>query len=430
MKIQNYKGTRDFYVEDKRLQDYVFAVWSTVCESYGYEQIDAPMLEPLDLYRLKNQASEEIVDEQLYSLTDKGGREIAVRPEMTPSVSRMVAARRQELAYPVRWYSIPNLWRYERPQKGRLREHWQLNVDLFGVEGVDAELELLLVASSIMTKLGASQGMYSIRVNSRLLVNDALNIIGVTGDQAQPMIRLMDRRAKMSDADFTEAAGDILTKEQVRSGVLDKINQVMEATSLSDLPQELRDTAGYKDLQSLLDLATSNGLANAVYDPGIMRGFDYYTGIVFEVFNEDPDNNRSMMGGGRYDGLVGSLGAEPVPTVGFGLGDVTALDFIASNDLSPDLRSSVQIYLVALGPTYPEVLRLATTLRSEGVNVAIDNTGRKIGKCIDSAQKQKIKYVSVIGSDEVEAGKYSVKDIESGEQLSLNEDDLVSMLTT
>src|SRR5437868_4346725 len=201
---QPYKGARDFYPEDKRLQKYMFGVLRRVAESFGYQEYDAPIIEPLELYLSKT--SEEIVAEQTYSFVDRGGRNVTLRPEMTPSVSRMVAARRQELAYPLRWYSLPNLWRYERPQRGRLREHWQLNVDLFGVPGIEGDHETVLVADSILRAFGAERDSYEIRLNSRSLVNWLLlEYLRLEYSQATTLMRLIDRTDKISEKEFRAA---------------------------------------------------------------------------------------------------------------------------------------------------------------------------------------------------------------------------------
>ena len=198
---QAYKGARDFYPEDKRLQKYMFSTLRRIVESFGYEEYDAPIIEPIELYMGKT--SEEIVAEQTYSFVDRGGRNVTLRPEMTPSVSRMVAGRRQELSYPLRWYSIPNLWRYERPQHGRLREHWQLNVDLFGVAGPEADQEVILVADAIMQAFGAKRDMYEIRISSRSLINWLLlEYLRLEYSQATAVMRLMDRLGKISEKDF------------------------------------------------------------------------------------------------------------------------------------------------------------------------------------------------------------------------------------
>ncbi|HEX9594954.1 MAG TPA: ATP phosphoribosyltransferase regulatory subunit, partial [Candidatus Saccharimonadales bacterium] len=281
LSTQPYKGARDFYPEDKRLQKWVFAKWREVVESFGYEEIDAPIIEPLDLYRAKT--GEEIVEQQTYSFTDRGGREVTLRPEMTPTVSRMVAGKRQELAYPARWYSIPNLWRYERPQKGRLREHWQLNVDIFGVETIDAELELIMVAAAIMKSFGASDDMYQIKVNSRklmdLIFTDYLELDVV---QSQMMSKLFDRKDKMPEEAFYREAGGIFDKDQ-EDGIK-KLEKLINAKSLADLPDSITSTKAMRAVQILFTLLKENNINNARFDVSLMRGFDYYTDIVFEVY--------------------------------------------------------------------------------------------------------------------------------------------------
>src|SRR5690606_12098823 len=201
LSTQPYKGARDFYPEDKRLQKHLFSVWRRVAERFGYEEYDAPILESLELYLAKT--GEEIVNEQTYTFTDRGDRRVAIRPEMTPTVSRMVAAKRQELAYPLRWYSIPNLWRYERPQRGRLREHWQLNVDIFGVEGIEADHEAIQVSDSIMRAFGAKRSMYTIKINSRKLMNALFaDYLKLDDTQSHTMAKLIDRMHKMDYAQF------------------------------------------------------------------------------------------------------------------------------------------------------------------------------------------------------------------------------------
>src|SRR4051812_49228308 len=201
LSTQPYKGARDFYPEDKRLQKYMFSKWREVAERYGYEEYDAPILEPLEIYLAKT--GDEIVNEQTYVFEDRGGRKVVIRPEMTPTVSRMVAARRQELGYPLRWYSIPNLWRYERPQKGRLREHWQYNVDIFGVEDTGAEAEVIALVDSVFKAFGASHEMYEIRLNHRGLIDYLLvDYLGLNEKDRHAIGKLIDRFHKMSRSDF------------------------------------------------------------------------------------------------------------------------------------------------------------------------------------------------------------------------------------
>ncbi|HRQ98228.1 MAG TPA: ATP phosphoribosyltransferase regulatory subunit, partial [Candidatus Saccharibacteria bacterium] len=306
---QPYKGTRDYYPDDKRIQNHIFSVWRKVSESFGYEEYGAPLLEPIEIYAAKS--GQELTNEQTYTFTDRGGRLVSIRPEMTPSISRMVAARRQELAYPARLYSIANFMRYERPQRGREREFWQLNVDIFGAEGVGAEAEIIAMADGIMKAYGAQSSDYVIKVNNRKLINYMMaQYFGLDGVQAQLMVKLFDKKSKISDQDFTDQATEIFG-EGAESG-LTKVKKLLDATSMADLPDEIRGSSAVKEVQELFTLLERAGVDSLVFDITLMRGLDYYTGMVFEVFDTHPDNSRSLFGGGRYDGLVGLFGAEPI----------------------------------------------------------------------------------------------------------------------
>ncbi|HET8991845.1 MAG TPA: histidine--tRNA ligase, partial [Candidatus Saccharimonadales bacterium] len=363
-----YKGARDFYPEDKRLQKFVFNTWRQAVERYGYEEYDAPIIEPLEIYLAKT--GSEIVDEQTYAFTDRGKREVVIRPEMTPSVSRMVAAKRQELAYPLRLFSIPNLWRYERPQRGRLREHWQLNVDIFGVASENAELELIGLADHIFKSFGADQSMYEIRINHRGLVNEILmNYLDLDNQSAHQVGKLIDRKSKMDQSDFLSQLDEILSAKNKAAKAPEKLLDILNARKPTDLPSEVKSNEYYQQLVKLLE---GLDLPNVVYSPEVMRGFDYYTGIVFEVFDTDPENNRAMMGGGRYDGLVGLFGVEPVPTVGFGWGDVTLVNFLDAHSLAPKLKPETDVYVCLIGDIYSSAQARINELRQQGINVAVD----------------------------------------------------------
>lgn len=415
LSTQPYKGARDFYPEDKRLQKYIFEIMRNISEKFGYEEYDAPILEPLELYLAKT--GEEIVNEQTYTFVDRGDRAVAIRPEMTPTVSRMVAGRRQELAYPARWYSIPNLWRYERPQRGRLREHWQLNVDIFGVDGIEAEQELIELADQIMLAYGAKRDMYTIKINSRLLVNAMLrDYLQLNDVQIHTISKLIDRMHKISHAEFLAAADAVLGPSQRETGSSDRLFELLEVKELQDLPEELYRLPSVVKLKKLMDMLHKAGITNAVFDISIMRGFDYYTDLVFEVFDTDPENNRSMFGGGRYDGLVGLFGVEPVPTAGFGMGDVTIQNFLEVHKLLPDLRSETDLYVVLIGDVYQEAKAVLTELRQMGLRVAVDITGRKADKQIKTAVKKTIHYALFVGENELRDEQYVLKDLETGEE--------------
>lgn len=428
LSTQPYKGARDFYPEDKRVQKYMFAKMREVCESFGYEEYDAPILEPTDLFLAKG--NQEIIDEQTYTFIDRGNRSVTIRTEMTPTVSRMVAARRQELAYPARWYSIPNVWRYERMQRGRLREFWQLNVDLFGIEGVEADHELIVVADRIMRSYGAKSDMYTVRINSRKLTTWLFrDHFGLSETQEQLFVRLIDRMSKMEHETFLAQADAILTPTQRETGLLDNLMQILRVTKLNDLPDDAQNQPFVLELMQLSDLLDASNVTNVQFDISLMRGFDYYTDIVFEVFDTDPENNRAMFGGGRYDGLVGLFGVDPVPTVGFGMGDVTLQNFLESHELLPELAPEADAYVVLLGDTlYEKSQKVLDGWRHEGLRLAVDMTGRKIDKQIKTAVKKGYTYVVFIGESELADNRYKLKNLINGEEETHSPERIVATL--
>lgn len=411
LSTQPVKGARDFYPEDMRVQNYIFGVWRKVCESFGYEEYDAPILESTDLYLAKG--NQEIIDEQTYSFADRGGRSLTLRTEMTPTISRMVAARRQELAYPARLYSIPQCWRYERMQRGRGREFYQLNVDVFGLDGLAAEQEMITMADQIMRAFGAKPKSYQIKVSSRKMVDTYMrDVLGLDETQAQSLVRLIDRMNKMESAKFVALVDAIFTPSQRESGVGKGLFVFLKAASLSELPEQVLKLEATQQLAALMTRLKAAGIDNAVFDPTLMRGFDYYTDIVFEVFDTHPDNNRSMFGGGRYDGLVGQFGVDPVPTVGFAMGDITLQNFLETHQLIPEVRTKTDLYVAVLGDV--DVTTAVTELREMGLNVAVDYSGRKVDKQIKAAEKLGINYVLFIGEQELETEQYSLKNLKTG----------------
>lgn len=427
LSTQPYKGARDFYPEDKRLQNYLFGNMREVCERFGYEEYDAPVLEPTELYLSKG--NQEIIEEQTYTFKDRGDRSVTMRTEMTPSVSRLVAARRQELAYPLRWYSIPNLWRYERPQKGRLREFWQLNVDIFGVAGNSAELEIIQVADQIMKSYDAKPSMYVIKLNSRKLMDYVLaDYLGFDRVQQMSFARLIDRMHKMERDTFVAQADALCTASQREAGAADKLLAVLDAKDFADLPDEVRSHASVAELGQLLTDLANIGVSNAIFDATLMRGFDYYTDIVFEVNDTNPDNARSMFGGGRYDGLVGLFGVEPVPTVGFGMGDAVLVEFLRGHDLLPRLTAETDVYVTLVGDVQARAGTAVAKLREMGLNVAVDLSGRDLGKQIKAADKKGIEYVLVIGQQELDSEQFKLKHLPTGNEETHGLERIVSIV--
>jgi len=428
LSTQPYKGSRDFYPEDMRLQKYIFTKWREVCERFGYEEYGAPLLEPTDIYLAKT--SEEIVREQTYTFTDRGNRSVTIRPEMTPSISRMVAGRRQEFGYPLRLYSIANFMRYERMQRSRLREFWQLNVDLFGVEGIAAEHEVITMADQMILAFGAKRSMYEIRINSRKFVNYLLtDYFGFSDVETTTLVRLIDRIDKMSRPEFIALVEAAISPKLRDEGIANKLVEVLDCKTLLELPVELANSETLSGITELMKLLEADGMVNARFDIRTMRGFDYYTDIVFEAFDLHPDNNRAMFGGGRYDGLVGQFGVDPVPTFGFAPGDVGAALFIESNDLLPKFESETELYIALAGVEYEAVAKLLTELRSEGLNVAVDMIpGKKLGAQFKTAEKKSIRFVSVVGESELASRRFKLKDLQSGAEEELSLERLVAKL--
>jgi histidyl-tRNA synthetase len=421
---QPYKGTRDYYPEDKRVQNYIFNTWKRVVQQHGYEEYGAPMLEPLEVYTAKS--GQELAGEQTYTFMDRGDRVVAIRPEMTPSISRMVAAKRQELGYPARLFSIANFMRYERPQRGREREFWQLNADIFGVEGTLADAEIIGIAHELMQAFGARDDMYSIKVNNRKLIDFMMSqYLDLDGVQSQLMIKLFDRKAKISKEDFEQQAADIFGPAFSNRG-MKQIARLMAAKSVAELPEEIAVSTAAKELTELFSLLAAAKVKNVTFDITLMRGFDYYTGMVFEVFDLHPDNNRSLFGGGRYDGLVGLFGAEPVPTVGFAPGFTPMELFLNSHKLLPSFTSTTEVGVVVIDNTFAGALEFAQKLREEGVRVEVDITGRKIDKQIKAVIKKKVPFLVFIGENELAQQQYPFKDTVTAEEETLSFERIVS----
>mgnify|MGYP000566004849 CR=1 FL=1 len=427
LSTQPYKGARDFYPEDKRLQKHLFATLRRVVESFGYLEYDAPIIEPIELYLSKS--SQEIVAEQTYNFLDRGKRHVTLRPEMTPTVSRLVAARRQELTYPLRWYSLPNLWRYERPQRGRLREHYQLNVDLFGVEGIEGDHELILIADQIMKAFGAKNETYNIRLNSRQLMRHILlEDLKLENTQAVALMRLIDRMHKTPIAEFFAQVDMLLTPAQREDMIGHRLATILAAKSLTDLPPGLHARPEVKKLLRLMELLEASRVRSLEFDISLMRGFDYYTDVVFEVFDRSPQNNRSMFGGGRYDGLLSIFGVQPLPTVGFGMGDVTLLEFLKNHQLVPELKPETDAVVILIGDVYSQAQGLLRKLRREGLRLAVDLSDKKLGAKLKAADKSGVRFVLFVGERELTDERPRLRDLLTGKEETHGLERTVSIL--
>jgi len=426
LSTDSYKGVRDFYPEDMFVQNYIFGLFKKVCESYGYNQYDASVLEPADLYRAKS--GEEIVNEQTYTFTDRGDREVTLRPEMTPTVARMVSARKMELPFPLRWYSIPNLFRYEKPQKGRLREHWQLNVDLFGVADTAAEVEVISLAYSIMKEIGLKDTDFQIRLNSRKIMNYVLNdLMSLDEETAHKISKLIDKKNKLAAEDFNQGIKELIPKKS--DEFLTLLNSKNFEEFVSRLPQGPEISEKVDEIRNVMAQLEKLGITNTVFDQTLMRGFDYYTGVVFEVYDNNPENRRSVFGGGRYDDLLAIFDGEKVPAFGFGAGDVIIRDILETYGLMPEYKPKTSLYICTLKKDFQEYSNeLAQKLREAGINVAVNLTDKKVGDQIKSADKQKIPNIICIGEDEVKTGEFKLKNLKSGEEKTVTEETLIKEL--
>jgi histidyl-tRNA synthetase len=399
-----YKGVRDFYPTDWARLDAIFSRVREVLGAWGYEEYSASPLERAELYESKT--SEEIVGEQTYTFIDRGDRKVTLRPEMTPTLARMVAAKRREIPFPLRWFSIPAVFRYERPQRGRLRQHYQVNVDLIGVASAEADIEMITLASEILRAFGARESDFSIRVNSRALLTAACERAGLSSDAARAYLRLLDKKDKMESSVF-EAARNAITP-------VDPLAQVDSS-----------------EMTSFVDTLVSRGVTNAVFDPTLTRGFDYYTGVVFEVFDTDSANPRSLFGGGRFDKLVALFGGDPVPAVGFGMGDVTLADFLETHGLTPAARAHTPVLYLGT-PTeedVPSAQTCAATLRKAGVRVFVNLTSKSLGDQVKDALKRGIPYFAAYGKDEAANGSLRLKTLATSEESVVSLENLPATLT-
>lgn len=401
LSTDSYKGVRDFYPKDMAVQRYIFETWSKTAERFGFERYDASPLEPSDLYKAKGAANEEMVNEQTYTFIDRGEREVTLRPEMTPTVARMVAKKARELSFPLRWYSIPNLFRYERPQKGRLREHYQLNCDLFGSTDFTADIEIIALANQLLLDFGATSDMFQIRVNDRQLMQRLYLAIGVPEALIPAITRLNDRKNKISTEEYRNELVEIVGDTTLAEEIIILLEKSDEQTDVA---------AGLAEL----------GITNVVFDKSLARGFDYYTGTIFEIFEVDDQGNptgRAMLGGGRYDNLTTMFGGEAVPGIGFGMGDVTMRDFLEEHDLIPASIKSTAAHVTVI-PLSTEVnlpaQALSHKIRQAGFSVSTDIGTRKMQKKFADAKESGTKFIIVIGEDEVSSGNITIKNVSSG----------------
>ena len=415
LSTQPYKGTRDFYPREMRLRNWFFGVIRQVLEASAFEEYNGPMLESLDLYAAKS--GEEIANEQTYNFTDRAERRLAIRPEMTPTVARMVAGKMGELNFPLRWFSLPNMYRYEKPQRGRLREFWQVNVDIFGCDTFEADLECIASAIRLLRAFGADSSMFTVHINNRRFFNDAVSTIANTDPEGcRKISKVIDKRNKIPAEVYVKELENLgMNAEQIAR--LDGLYSAGVEEAVAVCP----DSVGSQELIQLFDMLKKTGLDTyCTFDFGIIRGLDYYTGTVFEVYDNAPENNRAMFGGGRYDNLVGLfVNNAKISGVGYGLGDVTLENFLTTHKLVPAAFGAERKVLITrfADVPYEHYMNLLDALHREGITAAIYLGTKKFGKQIDYAVKGEYTHTITVGGDEFQKNTLRLKDLTSREEI-------------
>lgn len=397
-KIQSVKGTREFYPADMAVRRWLYHLIENTSSSFGYQEYDGPFIEKIDLYAAKS--GEELVKEQAFVFADRGGDLVTLRPELTPSLARMIAQKQNELAYPCRWWSFGPFWRYEKPQKGRTREFFQWNIDMIGVNSPAADAELVAICATFLKNAGLSSDQVCVKLNHRKLMEAKFLELGIGNEIKKNVFRLIDRKDKLSFSDWEAYANDIgLTKAQFEGivNILSNNDLWLQSAELVEVFNVL-EALGVKDYVK--------------FDPSIIRGLDYYTGIVFEAWDIGGDG-RAILGGGHYDNLVGDVGGTPLPGVGFAMGDVMITLMLEKYGLIPEIKPFAESVLVTVFDenSLKESAALASRLRADGINVICYPEAAKLQKQFKFADRIGVSAVAVIGPDEALAGTVTIKDL-------------------
>ncbi|MCD6304293.1 MAG: histidine--tRNA ligase [Planctomycetes bacterium] len=415
MRFQNVKGTRDFYPPEMRVRNWIVDAWRRVSLRNGFEEYDSPIFEYLDLFTAK---SGEEIAEQLFSFTDRGGRRLAIRPEITPALARMVNARIQSLPQPIKWFSVPRLCRAENPQRGRLREFFQWNVDIIGSESFLADAECIFAAVDLLREVGLDAGDVAVRIGSRPLVLAALSAAGVPEDRTEAALAVLDKRPKLSEDDFRRYAADNgLVASQV-----DFVCRFQDCRDPAELrrmlpaEQATRAEKAIGDLEELLRALRAMGAGDfCELDLRVVRGLAYYTGVVYEIFDRR-QALRALAGGGRYDNLLEVLGGPKVPATGFGMGDVVLAILLEEKHKLPAGTGSLDFFVAdAAGGPGERVLHVVGALRRAGLSADFSHKGQSLGKQLKAANRRRARAAVIVKAGDALA----VKDLAAGRQVEV-----------
>ncbi len=409
--VRSVKGTRDFYPDLMAVRRWMFDIIREVSTSFGYQEYDGPSLEFLELYAAKS--GEELVKEQSFVFTSRGNEELTLRPELTPTLARMVAQQQYELPLPLRWWSIGPMWRYENPQRGRTREFFQWNIDLVGAGTVAADAEIVAVAATFLKKAGLSPDQVRIYVNNRRLMDEAFSELKIPKELRKQVFKVVDKLDNLKEAKWRDYAVESgLTTEQV--------DQLLALLNNNELWQKS------DELVEFFDLIQTFGIQDYVqYNPKVIRGLDYYTGTIFEAF-ELGGQSRAIFGGGRYDNLVADVGGNKLPGVGFAMGDVVIELILRDAGVIPaNLGEKPQVIVTVFDEgSLPESMKAAVEIRQAGYRTVFYPEADKMGKQFKYADKLNIPVAVILGPDEITAGKAAVKNLKTREQVVVDRKDL------
>ena len=414
---QGVRGTRDFYPEDMRLRNWLFDNFDDAALLHGFQEYDAPVLESEELYTRKQ--GEEIT-QQLYNFKDKGDRKVALRPEMTPSLARMVMSRAGVLPMPIKWYSIPQCWRYERTQRGRGREHYQWNVDIWGTDAISADAELISVLVTFFKSVGLTEEDLVIKMSSRKVLEEVLGSLGLEGDIFAKTCIIVDKMDKLPADVVSEQLGDLgLEKSAIQT-----IQSTLVIKDMNSLEEILgKESAAVTELTSLFSALEAYGISGWIeFDASIVRGLAYYTGPVFEA-HDRAGELRAICGGGRYDKLLSTLGGKDLPATGFGFGDMVIMELLAEKGLVPELIGGVDDVVISLSPELRNAaMSVATSLRSTGKSVDLVLEDKRLKWAFKHAERSGAQRLVMVMPDEWKEGKVKIKDLESGEEVEVSVD--------
>lgn len=414
------KGTADWFPEEYKVRKYIFDTWRQVCLSYGFEEYLGPLVESVDIWKAKS--GEDVGGAELTQITNKDGEvtDLAIRPEMTPTVTRMVSRKWKEIDKPVKWFSIANFYRNEKPQKGRNREFWQLNADIFGVESLSADIEILTLSLELMRAFNAPKTSYGLKLNHRELINGFFDVVLdlASGQTRTDLMRLLDKYEKLSR--------EVFNSELEKLGVsnFDAVHNFMSAKNLEELKEkfpQLSDDESFQDFEKIFSALEDLWYGEEIeFSGNLIRGFDYYDGIIFEMFDNNPDNPRALFGGGRYNGLADIFGVkEGIPAVGFAPGDETMKIFLEGHGLLDEVVSRKEeiIFIPLLDEIYfLDIQKIAAQLRSKNKKVVVALSPRKFGKSIGAAKKKWYSHVVIFGENEKDNNEYILENLVTGDQ--------------